>query len=79
MNRPTWLDERGQPHAKRPCPVCGREIPDVTLPADHLRWSGWQPFRVWSVVDWCGHRVEGIPVPTEDGRYRLIPILGEAS
>jgi hypothetical protein len=25
----------------------------------------------WSVVEWCGHRVEGISVPTEDGRWRL--------
>lgn len=48
----------------------------MTPPTDHLRW-GWQPFRVWSVVEWCGHRVEGVPVPTEDGRWRLIPILGE--
>lgn len=24
-------------------------------------------------------RVEGIPVPTEDGRWRLIPLLGEAT
>jgi hypothetical protein len=62
----TWLDERGQPHAKRPCPTCRREIPDVTLPTDQLRWYGWQPFSVWSVVEWCGHRVEGIPVPEAD-------------
>ena len=51
---PTWLDERGLPHAKRPCATCGREA-----------------FMPWSVVEWCGHRVEGIPVPTEDGRWRL--------
>ena len=78
MNSPTWLDERGQPHAKRPCPVCGREIPDVTLPTDHLCWYGWQPFRVWSVVEWCGHRIEGIPVPDTDGRWRLIVVEGKA-
>jgi hypothetical protein len=75
---PTWLDERGQPHAKRPCPICGREIPVVTLPPDLLKWYKWEPFRVWETVEWCGHRVEGIPVPTENGRWRLIPILGEA-
>ena len=51
----------------------------MTLPTDHLCWYDWQPFRVWSVVEWCGHRIEGIPVPIEDGRWRLIPILGEAS
>jgi len=71
VNPPTWLDERGRPHAQRPCPVCGREIPDVTLPPEHLKGHGWEPFRVWGVVEWCGHRVEGIPVPDTDGRWRL--------
>lgn len=75
---PTWLDERGQSHAKRPCPKCGREILVVTLPPDLLKWCGGRPFEVWGIVEWCGHRVEGIPVPSEDGRWRLIPILGEA-
>jgi hypothetical protein len=78
MNPPTWLDERGRPHAKRPCPTCGREIPDLTILPEHLNWYKWEPFRVWDRVEWCGHRVEGIPVPMEDGRWRLIPILGEA-
>jgi hypothetical protein len=27
----------------------------------------------------CGHRVEGIPVPGADGRWRLIVVEGEAS
>jgi len=79
MNPPTWLDERGRPHAKQLCPTCGREIPVITLPTDLLKWYGWQPFQVWDRVEWGGHRVEGIPVPTEDGRWRLIPILGEAT
>jgi hypothetical protein len=59
--------------------VCGREIPVMVLPPELLRFYGWKPFNAWSVVEWCGHRVEGIPVPTEDGRWRLIPVLGEAS
>ena len=80
MNPPTWLDERGQPHAKRPCPTCGREIPVVTLPPEHLKWYGWQPLQVWSTIEWCGHRIEGIPVPPDtDGRWRLIVVEGEAS
>jgi len=79
MNPPTWLDERGRPHAKRPCPTCGCEIPDLTIPSEHLKWYKWEPFRVWDRVEWRGHRVEGMPVPTEDGRWRLIPSLGEAS
>jgi len=78
VNPPTWLDERGRPREKQPCPTCGREIPVVTLPPELLTWYGCQPFRVWDRVEWCGHRVEGSPVPTEDGRWRLIPILWEA-
>jgi hypothetical protein len=54
--------------------------PVRTLPPELLKWYGWQqPIQVWGVVEWCGHRVEGIPVPTEDARWRLIPILGEAT
>lgn len=37
MNLPTWLDERGRPHAKRRCPTCGGEIPVVTLPLELLK------------------------------------------
>ncbi len=54
-------------------------MPIVVLPPELLRFYGWQPYRVWSVVEWCGRRAEGLPVPTEDGRRRLIPVLGEAS
>jgi hypothetical protein len=79
MVPPIWLDERGRPRSKQPCPSCGREIPVIALPPELLRFYGWQPFQVWGTVEWCGHRAEGIPVPTEDGRWRLIPILGEAS
>jgi len=75
MNPPTWLDERGQPRAKRPCPNCGREIPVLS---ELLRFYGWQPWQVWSTVEWCGHRIEGIPVPDDDGRWRLIVVEGEA-
>ena len=63
VTTPTWLDERGQPRAKRPCPACGREIAVVTLPPEHLRFWGWQPLRLSGYIEWCGHRVEDIPVP----------------
>lgn len=79
MVPPIWLDERGQPWPKQPCPRCGREIPVMTLPPELLRLYGWQPFQPWGVVESCGHRIEGIPVPGEDGRWRLIPVLGEAT
>jgi hypothetical protein len=55
-----------------------REIPVVTLPPEHLKWYGWQPWQLWSTIEWCGHRVEGIPVPDTDGRWRLIVVEGEA-
>ena len=29
-------------------------------------------------IEWCGHRIEGIPVPHADGRWRLIVVEGEA-
>jgi hypothetical protein len=76
---PTWLDEHGQPRATRPCPACGREIAVVTLPPEHLRFWGWHPLRLSGYVEWCGHRVEGIPVPDADGRWRLIVVEGEAN
>jgi hypothetical protein len=79
LNPPTWLDERGQPRPKRPCPRCGREIAVVTLPSEHLRSWGWHPLQLSGYIEWCGHRVEGIPVPTVDGRWRLIVVEGEAS
>ena len=79
MVPPTWLDERGQPRPKQPCPSCGREIPVLTVPSELLRFYGWKPFQVWGSVEWCGHRIEGIPVPGPDRRWRLIPILGEAT
>ena len=43
----------------------------LSIPTEHLRWYGWQPFMVWSTVEWCGHRLEGMPVPDVDGRWRL--------
>jgi hypothetical protein len=51
MNPPTWVDERGQPRPKQRCPTCGREIAVITLPPNHLRSWGWQPFQVWGVVE----------------------------
>jgi hypothetical protein len=79
MVPPIWLAEPGQPRPKQPCPSCGREIPVVTLPPELLRFSGWQPFQAWSSVEWCGRRIEGIPVPDGDERWRLIVGEGEAT
>jgi len=35
--------------------------------------------QLWNTVEWCGHRIEGIPVPDADGLWRLIVVEGEAS
>ena len=51
----------------------------LSVPTDLLKWYGWQQWQLWSNVEWCGHRVEGIPIPdVEDGRWRLIVVEGEA-
>jgi hypothetical protein len=44
-----------------------------------LRFYGWQPWQSWSIVEWCGHEVEGIPVPAGNGRWQLIVVEGEAT
>lgn len=55
------------------------EIPVVIVPPEVLKSYGWRPWQISSVVEWCGHGVEGIPVPTAAGRWRLIVVEGEAS
>jgi hypothetical protein len=49
----------------------------LIVPSELLKSYGWQPWQLSSVVELCGHRIEGIPVP--DGRWRLIVVEGEAS
>ncbi len=60
---PIWVDERGHRRAKRPCPRCGREVAILSVPTEHLKFWGWKPWQLWSTVEWCGHQIEGIPVP----------------
>lgn len=50
----------------------------LSIPTELLKWYGWQPWQVWSAIEWCGHRIEGIPVPGVNGRWRLIVAEGEA-
>jgi hypothetical protein len=42
-----------------------------------ISW-GWHPLQLSGYIEWGGHRVEGILVPTVDGRWRLIVVEGEA-
>jgi hypothetical protein len=51
----------------------------LSVPTELLRFYGWQPWQLWSNVEWCGDRIEGIPVPDADGRWQLIVVEGEAS
>ena len=51
----------------------------LSIPTEHLEYRGRQPFQSWTVVEWCGHQIEGIPVRDGDGRWRLLVIEGEAT
>jgi hypothetical protein len=78
---PIWFNEDGLRAETRPCPRpgCGREHPIRRYRYQTLRLIGWPLYRVASVVEWCGHRQEFIPVPDEGEWIRLIPIVGEAT
>ncbi len=78
MVPPIWVDEHGRGLPTRPCPGCGRETPVHRLTAERARRIGWRPWHVWSVVSWCGHVPEGIPVLAAESLRELIPALGEA-
>jgi hypothetical protein len=69
VNPPARVDERGQPRPSVPARTAS-VIPILSVPSEHLRSYGWQPSQLWSVVEWCGHRVEGMPVSDADGRGR---------
>jgi len=44
-----------------------------------MRLHQWHPYEETSYVNWCGHKLDCIPVPRADGGCQLIPILGEAT
>jgi len=44
-----------------------------------VRLIGWPLYRVTSVVQWCGHRQDFIPVPDEGEWVRMVPIIGTAT
>ena len=79
-SKPTWLDERGLARPKRRVrAVRPRDSGVLSLPTELVKWYGLQPWQLWSTVEWCGHRVEGIPVPDVEGRWRFIVVEGEAT
>ena len=42
-----------------------------------MRLHKWHPYEEMCVVNWCGDKVDCIPVPRGDGGCQLVPILGE--
>src|SRR5215471_12077031 len=77
---PGWINEDGQRAKTRPCrrPGCGREVPIQRYSHQTLRLIGWPLYRLASVVQWCGHRQEFIPVPDDGEWVRLVPVIGTA-
>jgi len=74
MALPVWLDEHGQRRPTRPRPKCGLPDPYLRLRYEHLRANGWQPFKPFSMMNWCGHGHEYQPWLQGDGWWLLVPI-----
>lgn len=34
-----------------------------SIPAEHLKHWRWQPYQLWSEIEWCGHRIESTAIP----------------
>jgi len=77
---PIWVNADGQRAHTQLCPRRGRgrEGPIRRYSHQALRLIGWPLYRVASVVQWCGHRQEFIPVPVEGEWVRMVPIIGTA-
>src|SRR5215472_11849145 len=83
LSRPYgWRAEHGQLRETIHCPRCGRVTPLLDPSAEVMRLHKWRPYEEMSmemsIVNWCGHKIDYIPVPRGDGGCQLIPILGEA-
>ncbi len=79
MVPPIWVDEAGRRRPVLSCSRCGREAPVYRFRLEHLRMIGWRLFAPAEYVNWCGHALEVIPLPAEDGWCRLVPVIGEAT
>jgi len=76
---PIWLDADGRQVPTRPCHRCGAPTPIHRMALVDVRRYGWRCYRAALQVHWCGHGVEVIPLPDEDGMCDLVPVLGEIS
>jgi hypothetical protein len=79
LTPPIWLDVDGRLLPTRPCHRCGAETPIHRMALVDVKRNGWRPYRPAVYVHWCGHGIEVIPWPDEDGMCDLVPVLGEIS
>ena len=52
--------------------------PVFRMAFEDVRRNGWIPFLPTIVVHWCGHGQEVLPIPGEDEKCDLVPVIGEA-
>jgi hypothetical protein len=80
IRSPIFVDEDGQRLPTRPCERCGTVVAINRYRMKWLRLLDMPLFRETSAVAWCGHRQEGVPVPSVDREWCwVVPILGEAA
>jgi hypothetical protein len=79
MSPTRWVDADGQLCPTRPCPTCGRVIPDPTVAGVAHRGDSASPLEVIGVVQWCGHLRELVVVPDGPDWFTEIPVLGIAT
>jgi hypothetical protein len=79
MTPPRWVDPDGRELPTRPCPRCGAVTPIYRLAVEEVQRNGWRCFAPATLVHWCGHGREVIPVPGADGVCDLVPVIGEAT
>jgi hypothetical protein len=48
------------------------------MTVEDVRRNGWIIYMPTIVVHWCGHGQEVLPIPGEDGKCDLVPVIGEA-
>jgi hypothetical protein len=53
--------------------------PIFRMTLEDVRRNGWIPFLPPYRVHWCGHGQEVLPIPAEDGKCDLVPVIGEPS
>ena len=64
-----------------PVPVSDDGIPTPVfrLTVEDVRRNGWILFLPTILVHWCGHGQKVLPIPAEDGKCDLLPVIGETS